>query len=109
MIMLRSLARPPRSFGFVRYARGVSMEFRRNKVQRTRVTAAAVAFGMASFVMAECPAHAEGPVTATGKGIAGLAIIGGSVTATTMGLVGVEKRWAYLVFPPLVAVGGGIG
>jgi len=85
------------------------MESRRNKVQRTRVTAAAVALGMASFVMAERPAHAEGPVTATGKGIAGLAIIGGAATATTMGIVGVEKRWAYLVFPPLVAVGAGIG
>lgn len=85
------------------------MESRRNKVQRTRVTAAAVALGIASFVMAERPAHAEGPVTATGKGIAGLAMIGGAATATTMGIVGVEKRWAYLVFPPLVAVGAGIG
>jgi hypothetical protein len=26
-----------------------------------------------------------------------------------MGIVGVEQRWAYLVFPPLVAVGAGIG
>jgi len=86
-----------------------STEFTRNKVQRTRVTAAALVLGMASFVMAERPAHAEGPVTATGKGIAGLAIIGGSATAITMGLVGVEKRWAYLFFPPLVAVGAGIG
>jgi hypothetical protein len=85
------------------------MDSRRNKVQRTRVTAAALVLGMASFVMAERPAHAEGPVTATGKGIAGLAIIGGSATAMTMGIVGVEKRWAYLVFPPLVAVGAGIG
>jgi hypothetical protein len=68
-----------------------------------------MALGMASLVMAERPAHAEGPVTATGKGITGLAIIGGSLTASTMGLVGVEQRWAYLVFPPLVAVGAGIG
>lgn len=81
----------------------------RLKVQRTRVMAAAVALGMASFVMAERPVHAEGPVSPTGKGTAGMAIIGGAVTATTMGLVGVEKRWAYLVFPPLVALGAGIG
>jgi hypothetical protein len=81
----------------------------RNKAQRARTAAAAIAISMATFVAAERPAHAEGPVTASGKGIAGLAIIGGSVTATTMGLVGVEKRWAYLVFPPLVAVGAGIG
>ena len=85
------------------------MQSRPNKANRTRVMAVATAVGVASFVMAEQPARAEGPVTATGKGIAGLAIIGGSVTATTMGLVGVEQRWAYLVFPPLVAVGGGIG
>lgn len=85
------------------------MESRRNKAKRTRLVAAATVLGMASFVMAERPAHAEGPATSTGKGIAGLAIIGGSATATTMGLVGVEKRWAYLVFPPLVAIGGGIG
>ncbi|MBK9262271.1 MAG: hypothetical protein IPM54_21005 [Polyangiaceae bacterium] len=85
------------------------MESSRNKAKRTRITAAAIALGMASFVVAERPARAEGPVTGTGKGIAGLAIIGGSVTATTMGLVGVEQRWAYLVFPPLVAVGAGIG
>lgn len=85
------------------------MKSRRNKVERTRVTAAALAFGLASFVMAEQPAQAEGPVTATGKGIAGLAIIGGSVTAIGMGIAGVEQRWAYLVFPPLVAAGAGIG
>lgn len=68
-----------------------------------------MALGMASFVMAEQPARAEGPVTATGKGITGLALIGGSATAITMGLVGVQPRWAYLVFPPVVAVGAGIG
>jgi len=85
------------------------MESRRNNAKRIRVTAAAVALGMASFVIAEEPARAEGPVSATGKGIAGMAIIGGSVTATTMGIIGVDKRWAYLVFPPVVAVGAGIG
>lgn len=85
------------------------MESNRSKAKRTRVMAAAMALGVVSFVMAERSARAEGPVTATGKGITGLAIIGGSVTATTMGLVGVEQQWAYLVFPPLVAVGGGIG
>ncbi len=85
------------------------MESRRNKANGTRVVAIATVVCMAAFVMVEQPARAEGPVTATGKGIAGLAIIGGSVTATTMGLVGVQQRWAYLVFPPLVAVGAGIG
>jgi hypothetical protein len=108
MNMLRSLAQSNPS-GFVGDARGVSMESRRNNAKQNRVLAAAMALGMASFVIAERPAHAEGPVTSTGKGIAGLAIIGGSATAMTMGIVGVEARWAYLVFPPLVAVGGGIG
>lgn len=85
------------------------MESKRIKANRKQMTAAAVTLAIASFVAAERPAHADGPVTGTGKGIAGLAIVGGSVTATTMGLIGVEKRWAYLVFPPIVAVGGGIG
>ena len=107
--MLRSLASAPGSFGFVMDAGGVSMESNRNKAKRTRVMAFGMALGLASFVMAERAARAEGPVSATGKGITGLAIIGGSVTATTMGLVGVQQQWAYLVFPPLVAVGGGIG
>jgi hypothetical protein len=85
------------------------MESSRKKAKRTRVVAAAIALGMVTFVGAERPARAEGPVTGTGKGITGLAIMGGSATAITMGLIGVEKRWAYLVFPPLVAVGAGIG
>lgn len=85
------------------------MESRRNNAKRTRMTAAAVAIGLTSFVMAEQSARAEGPVTATGKGIAGMAIIGGAATATTMGIIGVDKRWAYLVFPPAVAIGAGIG
>jgi hypothetical protein len=85
------------------------MESSRNNAKRTRMTAAAVAIGMASFVMSEQPARAEGPVTASGKGIAGMAIIGGSATAMTMGIIGVDKRWAYLVFPPAVAIGAGIG
>lgn len=85
------------------------MEPRRNNAKRTRMTAAALAVGVASFVTSVQSAHAEGPVTASGKGIAGMALIGGSVTATTMGIIGVDKRWAYLVFPPVVAIGAGIG
>ncbi len=84
------------------------MESSRKMALRTRATAAAMLLGTVAFVSA-APAYAEGPVTATGKGTVGMALVGGAVTATTMGLIGVEKSWAYLVFPPAVAIGAGIG
>lgn len=54
-------------------------------------------------------ARAEGPVTGTGKGIVGGALLGGEVVMLTMGAFGVEKTWPYLVFGGLGAVGGGVG
>lgn len=70
--------------------------------------AAAVAFGIA---MAGSPsdARADGPVTATGKGTVGGALLGGEVVCITMGAIGVERGWPYFVFGGLGAVGGGIG
>lgn len=54
-------------------------------------------------------ARAEGPVVGTAKGIVGTALIGGEAVAIGMAAFGVDKGWTYLVFPPLAAVGGGIG
>lgn len=54
-------------------------------------------------------ARAETPVTGTGKGIAGGALLGGEVVMLTMGAFGVEETWPYLVFGGLGAVGGGVG
>jgi hypothetical protein len=65
--------------------------------------------GLASLVAAPSEARAEGPVVGTGKGIVGTALLGGEAVAIGMAAFGVEKGWTYLVFPPLAAVGGGIG
>ncbi len=54
-------------------------------------------------------AHAEGPVTVTGKGIVGTALLGGEAVCITMAAIGVQKGWPYLVFGGVGAVGGGIG
>ena len=49
------------------------------------------------------------PVTPTGKGIVGGALLGGEVVDLTMGIIGVNRGWPYLVFGGLGMVGGGIG
>ncbi|APR82462.1 Hypothetical protein A7982_07811 [Minicystis rosea] len=54
-------------------------------------------------------AAAAGPVTPTGKGIVGGALLGGEVVTITMGAAGVSRGWPYFVFGGLGAVGGGIG
>lgn len=81
--------------------------------QRIIARAAGLFVGVAALVSGavtgSSEAHAEGPVVGTGKAIAGTALLGGEATAIGMAAFGVQKGWAYLVFPPLVAVGGGIG
>jgi hypothetical protein len=55
-------------------------------------------------------AHAtDGPVSPTGKGIVGGALLGGEVVTITMGAAGVSKGWPYFVFGGLGMVGGGVG
>jgi len=48
-------------------------------------------------------------VSGTGKGIIGGALLGGEAVMLTMGIVGVDATWPYLVFGGLGAVGGGVG
>ena len=52
---------------------------------------------------------ASDAVAPTGKGIVGGALLGGEVVDLTMGIIGVNRGWPYLVFGGLGAVGGGIG
>lgn len=59
--------------------------------------------------LAGADASASGPVSPTGKGIVGGALLGGEVVTITMGAVGVERGWPYFVFGGLGAVGGGVG
>ena len=77
---------------------------------RTRVLiqlgAAAAAFTIT--VAASGDASAAGPVTPTGKGIVGGALLGGELVTITMGAAGVNRGWPYFVFGGLGMVGGGV-
>jgi hypothetical protein len=54
-------------------------------------------------------ARADGPVTGTGKGIVGGALLGAEVATITMAVIGIEAAWPYFVFGGVGALGGGIG
>jgi hypothetical protein len=54
-------------------------------------------------------ASAAGPVSPTGKGIVGGALLGGEVVTITMGAAGVSRGWPYFVFGGVGAIGGGVG
>lgn len=77
--------------------------------QRVLSTVAALSIGAAAFAAFEPEAHAEGPVSGTGKGIVGGALLGGEVVVITMGIIGVDDAWPYFVFGGLGAVAGGVG
>jgi hypothetical protein len=88
----------------------------RSRLQRTALTfAAGAAFALA---LAGNPAQAQAQakdlpdadaVNGRPKGIIGGALLGGEVVMLTMGAVGVEKGWPYLVFGGLGMVAGGVG
>lgn len=65
--------------------------------------AALVAFGSAD---ASAQETAGDPVVVDGKGIVGGALLGAELVDITIGIVGVEEAWPYLVFGGLGAVGG---
>lgn len=55
------------------------------------------------------PAWAAGPVSATGKGIAGGLLLGAELPMITCAIVGVDSTWPYLVFGAAGAAGGAAG
>jgi hypothetical protein len=65
--------------------------------------------GGAALVGVAGEARADGPVTGTGKGIAGGALLGGEVATITMSIIGIEAAWPYFAIGGAAAVGGGIG
>jgi hypothetical protein len=69
--------------------------------------AAAAAFTIT--VASAGTASAAGPVSPTGKGIVGGALLGGEVVTITMGAIGVERGWPYFVFGGVGMIGGGVG
>ncbi len=70
---------------------------------------AAAAAALTVTFAATRDASAGGPVTPTGKGIVGGALLGGEVVTITLGAVGVNRGWPYFVFGGLGMVGGGVG
>jgi hypothetical protein len=66
----------------------------------------------AVLLLAPAQAHAQAasqPVSPDGKGVVGGALLGAEVVDLTMGIIGVNRGWPYLVFGALGAVGGGLG
>lgn len=66
------------------------------------IAAATLAFSLA------ITGDARADVSPTGKGTVGGALLGGEVVTITMGAVGVNRGWPYLVFGPLGMIGGGV-
>lgn len=82
------------------------------KVRKAARWAAAAAIGAAALAGGARGAHAQAAgdsVSGDGKGIVGGALLGGEVVMLTMGAIGVEQGWPYLVFGGLGAVAGGVG
>ncbi|MFO0591995.1 MAG: hypothetical protein U0441_30895 [Polyangiaceae bacterium] len=83
--------------------------------RRHRRTLGAIAAGLTATAMFLATGSASAQTTPseavqpTGKGIVGGALLGGEVVDLTLGIVGVNRGWPYLVFGALGAVGGGIG
>lgn len=74
----------------------------------------AVGFAVAASLLASVctsapPAAAASPVSGTGKGIAGGALIGGEIGFMGLSAFGAKQTWMYLVIPGALAIGGGIG
>lgn len=80
----------------------------RTSLERPLLVASALA--LLTALVGEPSARAEEtPVTGTGKGIVGGALLGGEVVTFGLGIAGVEQGWPYLVFGSVGAIGGGIG
>jgi len=76
--------------------------------------AGVIAAGSAAAFVLLSPgrASAQAPkdiVSPDAKGVVGGALLGAEVVDLTMGIIGVNRGWPYLVFGALGAVGGGIG
>jgi hypothetical protein len=77
--------------------------------RKVRCLAAALTVSTAALVAGTGQARAEGPVDSRPKGIIGGGLLGAEVVMITMGAIGVEKGWPYIVFGIVGAAGGAIG
>jgi hypothetical protein len=79
------------------------------RMKKTLGTVLSGALALSAVLVAgERDAHATGPVSATAKGTVGGALLGIEVVDLTIGAIGVDKGWPYLVFGGLGGIGGGI-
>src|SRR5689334_17997200 len=80
-----------------------------------RLTAAAVSAATFAAVLAGGPNEAKAAppappaVTAIGKGMVGGGLLGAEVVCITIGAIGVNRAWPYLVFGTVGAAGGVVG
>lgn len=82
--------------------------------ERRRGLAAALAAGAAAAAVLLAPESASAQTTISsvsvdGKGIVGGALLGAEVVDLTLGIIGINRGWPYLVFGAVGAVGGGVG
>ncbi len=71
---------------------------------------AVAAAGALTFVPAQAAAQEESnAVSATGKGIAGGAMLGAELVMITTAIIGVDDWWPYVVFGAVGAGGGAVG
>jgi hypothetical protein len=73
------------------------------------VAAGAAALTAVVAISGDAQAQVGGPVTPTGKGIAGGLLLGGEVVVIPMGAAGVQRGWPYFVFGGLGMVAGAVG
>ncbi len=77
---------------------------------KSRWFSLAAASALAGAITVAAPAaRAEGPVSPTGKGIAGGAMLGAEVVLITTAIIGPKDWWPYLVFGAVGAGGGAVG
>ena len=76
-----------------------------------RLLRGGVALGVATAMLATAaPSFAnDTPVSGTGKGIVGGALLGEEVGLVTLSAAGAKQTWMYLTIPTALAIGGGIG
>lgn len=88
---------------------------REPSVRRFRAGAAgflATCGAAAAFLLAPGTARAQDAVSSVSvdaKGVVGGALLGAEVVDLTIGIIGVDRAWPYIVFGAAGAVGGGIG
>ncbi len=70
---------------------------------------ASFAVGAALLLTPESASAQQSPVTPDGKGVVGGALLGAEVVDLTLGIIGINAGWPYLVFGAVGAAGGGVG